>query len=291
MLKQRADAKSQHLFMIQLGKYNDLRVVKIVDFGLYLDGGDSGEILLPARYIDELPQPGDVMRVFIYKDSENRLIATTEKPFAVVGEFAFMQVTDVNDKGAFLQWGISKDLLVPYREQKVKMRQGGIYLVYIYVDDASNRIVASAKIEKFIGNKFPDYVPGQKVKALVYSHTELGYRCIVDNLYHGLIYQNETYSPVELGVVIDAYVKQVRDDGKVDLNVGPVTSVRVERLAAHILRALLDNNGMLEVSDHSPAELIQDMFQCSKKDFKKAIGHLYKERRITIARDHISLVL
>lgn len=277
--------------MIRLGQYNDLKVVKIVDFGLYLDGGESGEILLPARYIDELPQPGDVMHVFVYKDSENRLIATTEKPFAEVGEFAFMQVTDVNDTGAFLQWGISKDLLVPYREQKVKMKQGGIYPVYIYVDEATNRIVASGKIEKFIGNKFPDYVPGQKVKALVYKHTDLGYRCIVDNLYHGLIYQSETYKPVELGIVIDAYVKHVREDGKVDLNLEPVTSVRVERLAARILRTLLDSNGMLEVSDHSSAEYIQDVFQCSKKDFKKAIGHLYKEHRIRIFHDHIELVL
>lgn len=275
--------------MIKLGQYNDLKVAKIVDFGVYLDGGDSGEILLPARYISDLPQPGDVMRVFIYKDSENRLIATTEKPFAVVGEFAYLQVTDVNATGAFLQWGIAKDLLVPFREQKVRMRPGGVYLVYLYVDDASNRIVASAKIEKFIGNKFPDYAPGTKVKVLVYGHTELGYNCIVENMYHGLIYQNETYAPVELGVEIEAYVKQVRDDGKIDLKVSPVTQVRVDRLASRILKLLRDNEGRLPLSDHSSAEDIKAMFQCSKKDFKKAIGHLYKEKHITIAPDHIEL--
>ncbi len=275
--------------MIQIGRYNNLKVVKIVDFGLYLDGGDDGEILLPARYITELPQPGDEMNVFVYRDSEDRLIATTDRPFATVGEFAYLQVTAVNKVGAFMQWGLPKDLLVPFREQKVSMKQGGIYLVYIYVDDATKRIVASAKIEKFIGNRFPDYAPGTKVKALVYNHNELGYRCIVDNLYHGLIYQNETFRPVELGVEIDAYVKRVRDDGKIDLTVSPVASVRVERLAARILEKVRENNGRLPVSDHSSAELIQEMFECSKKDFKKAIGLLYKQRAISISPEHIEL--
>lgn len=275
--------------MIQIGRYNNLKVVKIVDFGLYLDGGDDGEILLPARYITELPQPGDEMNVFVYRDSEDRLIATTDRPFSTVGEFAYLQVTAVNKVGAFMQWGLPKDLLVPFREQKVSMKQGGIYLVYIYVDDATKRIVASAKIEKFIGNRFPDYAPGTKVKALVYNHNELGYRCIVDNLYHGLIYQNETFRPVELGVEIDAYVKRVRDDGKIDLTVSPVASVRVERLAARILEKVRENNGRLPVSDHSSAELIQEMFECSKKDFKKAIGLLYKQRAISISPEHIEL--
>lgn len=275
--------------MIQIGRYNNLKVVKIVDFGLYLDGGDDGEILLPARYITDLPEPGDEMNVFVYRDSEDRLIATTEKPFATVGEFAYLQVTAVNKVGAFMQWGLPKDLLVPFREQKVSMKQGGIYLVYIYVDDTTKRIVASAKIEKFIGNRFPDYAPGTKVKALVYNHNELGYRCIVDNLYHGLIYQNETFRPVELGVEIDAYVKRVRDDGKIDLTVSPVASVRVERLAARILEKVRENNGRLPVSDHSSAELIQEMFECSKKDFKKAIGLLYKQRVISITPEYIEL--
>lgn len=275
--------------MIQIGQYNNLKVVKIVDFGLYLDGGDAGEILLPARYITDLPEPGDEMRVFVYRDSEDRLIATTEKPFATVGQFAYLQVSAVNKVGAFMQWGLPKDLLVPFREQKVSMKQGGIYLVYIYVDDATKRIVASAKIEKFIGNKFPEYASGTKVKALVYSHNELGYRCIVDNLYHGLIYQNETFRPIELGVEVDAYVKRVRDDGKIDITVSPVASVRVERLSARILDMVRDNNGRLPVSDHSSAELIQEMFQCSKKDFKKAIGLLYKQRLISISPEHIEL--
>lgn len=275
--------------MIKIGQYNTLKVVKIVDFGLYLDGGEAGEILLPARYISDMPEPGDEMTVFIYNDSEDRLIATTERPFATVGEFAFLQVNEVNRIGAFMQWGLPKDLLVPFSEQKSKMKQGGIYPVYIYLDDATKRIVASAKIDKYLGNKIPEYTHGQKVKALVYSHNELGYRCIVDNMFHGLIYQNETFRPVELGVEIDAYVKRVRDDGKIDLTISPAASVRIERLAADILHKLRDNNGKLPVSDHSPAELIQDLFQCSKKDFKKAVGQLYKQQLIVIEPDHIVL--
>lgn len=275
--------------MIKLGQYNTLKVAKLVDFGLYLDGGEAGEILLPSRYVSGTPQPGDELTVFIYNDSEDRLIATTETPFVTVGSFAYLKVREVNKIGAFLQWGLPKDLLVPFREQKARMRQGGVYLVYVYVDDASRRIVASAKIEKFIGNKFPDYVPGTKVKALVYSHVDLGYRCIVDNLYHGLIYDNETFSDVAIGTEIDAYVKRVRDDGKIDLTISPVVTVRVERLAKRIIDTVRANNGILAVSDHSPAEQIQALFQCSKKDFKKAIGQLYKQHLITIASDHIAL--
>lgn len=275
--------------MIELGKYNTLKVTKLVDFGIYLDGGEAGEILLPARYVNGPVQPGDEITVFIYRDNENRLIATTEKPYATVGEFAYLQVRQVNKFGAFLDWGIMKDLLVPFREQKADMRQGGVYLVYVYVDDATQRIVASAKIEKFIGNKFPGYANGTKVKALVYAHNELGYKCIVDNLYSGLIYQNETFRPVEIGSTVDVYVKSVRDDGKIDLTISPVASVRVERLAAEILGRLRKNNGRLPVSDHSSSELIQELFQCSKKDFKKAIGHLYKQKLINITDEYIEL--
>ena len=275
--------------MIQLGKYNSLKVVKFVDFGLYLDGGESGEILLPAKYISQMPQIGDEMEVFIYNDSEDRLIATTETPYATVGQFAFLRVSEVNNIGAFLQWGLAKELLVPFREQKARMRQGGTYLVYIYVDDASKRIVASAKIEKFIGNTIPEYVPGAKVRALVYGQSELGFRCIVDNLHSGLIYSNEVFRTVSPGEEIDAYVKRIREDGKIDLTISPVVTVRVERLASSILNRIRANAGRLNISDHSPAEQIQDMFKCSKKDFKKAIGQLYKQRAITIAPDHIAL--
>ena len=169
---------------MKIGQYNTLKVTRLVDFGAYLDGGDGTEILMPAKYISAPLSPGDEVEVFVYRDSEDRPVATTEHPYAIVGEFAFMQVSQVNNVGAFLDWGLeAKNLLVPFREQKVRMLQGGIYLVYVYLDHTTQRVVASSKIEKFIGNVLPHYNAGDKVQALVYEHTPIGYRCIVDNLH------------------------------------------------------------------------------------------------------------
>lgn len=217
--------------MIQLGKYQTLEVVRMVDFGAYLRADDDEkEILLPTRYLPEDSKPGDRLEVFVYNDSEDRLIATTEKPYATVGQFAFLSVSAVNDIGAFLDWGLPKDLLVPFGEQRVRMRRGGIYLVYIYVDDASKRIVASAKIDHFLGNVVPEYKPGQKVSALIYEHTEIGYKAIVDNLHRGIIYSNEIFRPIELEENVTAYVKQVREDGKIDLTLNDIAVRRTEAL-------------------------------------------------------------
>ncbi len=277
--------------MLKLGQYNKLKVVKNVDFGLYLDGGDGVEILLPSRYVEGTAKLGDELEVFVYNDSEERLIATTEHPFATVGQFAYLQVVDVNPVGAFLDWGLPyKNILVPFREQKVRMQNGALYLVYIYVDETTNRIVASSKIEKFIGNKFPEYRHGEKVKILGYAHTPLGYKCIVDDLYHGMLYHNELYKPLELGVELVAYVKTVRDDGKIDLTLEPYVTTRIPVLSDEILQRLHDAGGRLDISDKSSPEEIKAMFHCSKKDFKKAIGALYKERSITLGDGFIRLV-
>ncbi|MDE6685351.1 MAG: GntR family transcriptional regulator, partial [Duncaniella sp.] len=185
--------------MVKIGKYNTLKVVKNVDFGAYLDGGNGVEILLPARYIGEPLHPGDEIEVFIYKDNEGRLIATTEHPYAQVGEFAFLQVNDVNRMGAFLDWGLMKQLLVPFSEQTIKLSRGMVVPVYVYLDDASQRVVASAKIDHFLGNCVPRYKVGDSVKALVYKHAEVGYKAIVDNLFHGMFYESELYRPLEIG--------------------------------------------------------------------------------------------
>ena len=273
--------------MVELGKYQDMEIRRLVDFGAYLyKPGEEAEVLLPARYMPENPQQGDTVRVFIYKDSEDRLIATTERPYATVGEFAYLEVTAVNDVGAFLDWGLMKDLLVPYNQQKVRMRRGGIYLVYIYVDDASGRIVASAKIEKFLGNVFPEYHPGQKVSALVIEHTPIGYKVIVDNLHRGIIYSNELYSPIEIEETVTAYVKQIRPDGKIDLTMQDAAPRRQAALADRILEHLA-SDGAAPVGDKSSPELIEMLFACSKKDFKKAVGHLYREHKISIAPNGI----
>jgi len=269
--------------MIQLGKYQTLEVVRMVDFGAYLRADDDEkEILLPTRYLPEDSKPGDRLEVFVYNDSEDRLIATTEKPYATVGQFAFLSVSAVNDIGAFLDWGLPKDLLVPFGEQRVRMRRGGIYLVYIYVDDASGRIVASAKIEKFLGNVFPEYHPGQKVSALVIEHTPIGYKVIVDNLHRGIIYSNELYSPIEIEETVTAYVKQIRPDGKIDLSLPGAALDRTQTLADKIMSRLELNGGSIPLGDASSPEEIRRSFDCSKKDFKRALSYLYKRRRITL---------
>lgn len=278
--------------MIKIGDYNTLAVKKLVDFGAYLDGGDAREILLPARYIETPLQPGDELEVFIYTDSEDRLIATTEHPFARVGEFAYLQVVAVNRIGAFLDWGLPKNLLVPFREQKLTMREGCHYLVYVYLDDASKRVAASAKIEKFLGNVIPEYAKGAEVEALVIAHEDPGYRVIVDNLHRGIIYDNEIYAPLEIGSTIHARVKRVRHDGKIDLTLNEKVGERICPVSDRILELIHDSaDHVLVLHDHSSPEEIKARLHCSKKDFKRAIGQLYKAHKILILPDDGGLTL
>lgn len=284
--------------MISIGDYNDLRIERFVEHGAYLvdpEGQNSNsksnnkntyrEVLLPSRYIEESMVVGDIIRVFVYTDSEDRPVATTEIPYARVGEFAFLQVLQVNRVGAFLDWGLSKNLLVPFKEQRVKMLSGGVYPVYVYLDLNSNRVVASAKLEKFVGNAYPDYRNGQKVTALVLSHTPIGYKTIVDNLHFGMIYTNEVYRPLEIGETVDAYVRQVRsDDGKIDLTLtAPGTLGRIVKIEDVIIDEL--KNGTLTLTDHSSPEEIRSVLNCSKKDFKKAVGALYRDKKIALSED------
>jgi hypothetical protein len=205
---------------IEIGKYNKLRIARFVDFGAYLvndTAGDGTEVLLPAKYMDENSVVGDEVDVFVYTDSEDRPVATTEVPFAQVGEFAYLQVVEVNRIGAFVDWGLLKHLLVPYSEQKQKMHRGGIYLVYIYLDANTNRVCASAKIHKYLGNAYPEYKHGDKVNVLVYGRTPIGYQVIVDNKHRGMVYENEVFRDLQIEERTTAYVKRVREDGKIDL--------------------------------------------------------------------------
>ena len=276
--------------MIKIGNYNTLRVARFVDFGAYLTDDDNNEVLLPARYVPDDATVGDEIEVFVYTDSEDRPVAVTEHPFATVGEFAFLQVAQVNKFGAFLDWGVPKHLLVPFSEQRLRMEEGGIYPVYVYLDDITKRVVASGKLEKFLGNVIPDYKPGQEVQALVWKHTDIGYKVIVDNLFQGMIYDNEVYAPLEIQQTITAYVKNVRDDGKIDLTVGDRAAKRVSDLTSRILDRIEHDGGRLTITDSSSPEEIKRAFHCSKKDFKKAVGKLYKERKIAIGEDCITLV-
>jgi len=276
--------------MVEIGKFNTLKVVKLVDFGVYLDGGNNIEILLPARYISSPLNEGDSISVFIYTDSEDRLIATTLQPLAQVDEFAFLTVKQSTNVGAFLDWGLAKDLLVPFSEQRIKMREGGNYLVYVYLDDNTKRIVASTKINKFIGNTIPNYKRGQKVSVLICEINNLGYKAIVNHQHYGMIYRNETYCNLKVGDNINAYVKIVRDDGKIDLTLNDTSANRTHKLAQEIYDWLLISGGYTTLNDKSSPDEIAKLFSCSKKDFKKAIGLLYKEQKIKITDNGISLV-
>lgn len=274
---------------IRLGKYNQLTVVKTVDFGVYLDGFDDGEILLPQRYVPADCRPGDVLNVFIYLDNEERLVATTLEPFVQVGEFACLEVAWVNEYGAFLNWGLMKDLFVPFREQKMKMQKGKRYVVHVHLDEDSYRIVASAKVERYLSREMPPYQVGEEVDVLVWQRTDLGLKVIVDNEFAGLLYENEIFTPVEIGDRMTAYVKQVRDDGKLDLSIQKRGYARIKDFSDELLGYLKEHDGYLALCDKSPAEAIYDTFGVSKKTFKKAVGDLYKKRLILIDDSGIRL--
>lgn len=276
--------------MVEIGKYNILKIVKDLDFGVYLDGGDDLEILLPARYVPRNVKPGDEVEVFIYHDNEGRIIATTAKPLAIVGEFQWMECKSVNDMGAFLEWGLMKDLLVPFREQKMPMREGKWYLVYVHLDHVTKRIVASARVDKFLDNIPPVYEFNQEVDLLVADETEIGYKVIINNLHWGLVYHNEIYRRLERGEHLKGYIKEVREDEKIDVSLTRLGYEKVEGIAGIILDALKVQNGFLPVHDKSPAEEIYSLFGCSKKSFKQAIGALYKKKLISIEPTGIRLI-
>ena len=275
--------------MVNIGKYNTLKIVKTVDFGVYLDGGDGLEILLPTRYVPKEVKIGDDIEVFIYHDNEGRLIATTAKPLAQVGEFQFMEVKSVNKTGAFLEWGLMKDLLVPFKEQKIRMKEGRWYLVYVHVDHITGRIVASAKIDKYLDNIIPEYTFNQEVNLLVADDTEIGYKVIINNTHWGLVYHNEIFQRLEKGDHIKGYIKEVREDEKIDVSLTPLGYQKVEGIAKTILESLKVQGGYIAVHDKSEPDVIYSLFRCSKKAFKQAIGALYKQKLILIEPQGIRL--
>lgn len=267
---------------IKLGEYNLLEVVKEVDFGVYLDGSEDGEILLPTRYVPQGCKPGDVLNVFIYLDMDERLIATTLQPYVKVGEFACLEVAWVNQYGAFLDWGLMKDLFVPFREQKMKMIKGNSYVVHVHLDEDSYRIVASAKIEKYLSKDMPEYNPGDEVEVLVWQKTDLGFKVIVDNKFGGMIFKNEIFTDVRTGMKMHAYIKQVRPDGKIDLELQKGGVKKVEDFADILLEYIRSNGGFTPLNDKTDADVIYSTFGVSKKTFKKAVGDLYKKRLIAL---------
>ncbi len=276
--------------MVEIGKTNQLEIAREVEFGFYLDGENLGEILLPKRYVQEGYEIGSAVEVFIYLDSEDRLIATTEKPMVEVGQFAVLEVVAVTKFGAFLNWGLTKDLLVPFREQHMKMEVGKTYVVYVYLDLESQRIAASSKVEKFLDNVPVDFEEGEEVDLIIYGQTDLGYKAIVDEASTGIVYKNEVFQKIKIGQQLKGFIKKVREDEKIDLSINKPGVERFDFHTQKVLDFLRQNNGYMSANDKTSPEIIYEMFEMSKKNFKKALGSLYKQKLVAIEEEGVRLL-
>jgi len=277
--------------MAAIGKRNTLSIVRESAPGLYLNGGELGEILLPGRYIPRDLKQGDKLDVFVYLDSEDRLVATTETPFASVGEFAHLEVISVNPRiGAFLNWGLAKDLLLPFREQENPVRVRQKIIAAVYLDPTTNRIVASTRLSRHLSRDTPTYVEGQAVNLLITSQSPLGYNAIVENAHRGLLYRDNLSAPLEIGQKVKGFVRVIRANGKIDLRLDASGYKRVLPLQVQIVQALERNGGHLDFDDASSPEEIRKTFGASKGAFKQALGALYKNRRIRFQNPGIKLL-
>lgn len=276
--------------MAELGRLNQLRVLRSTPQGIYLEGGEDGDILLPARYIPRGTQLDDVLEVFVYRDSEDRFIATTERPLALAGEMAAMKVVSVNrNVGAFLDWGLPKDLLLPYREQAAPVQPGQTVLACVMVDERSRRIIATTKLNRFLSKAPPRYRPGQPVDLVILAETPLGYNAVVEGRHQGLLYRAQVGGRLQPGQRLKGFVAALRADGKLDLSLDASGYRRVASLTDQILETLKNAGGSLEHDDESSPEVLREVFGCSKKAFKQALGALYKQRRIQFTRPGIAL--
>lgn len=277
--------------MIELGKINKLTIKRTRDYGAHLDGGEEGgDILLKHRDLPEHCRAGDVVEVFLYLDREDHLRATTRMPFAMVGQFACLRVVAITSSGAYLDWGLEKDLFVPRSEQQEPMEEGKSYLVFIFVDELTHRITASTRLEKFLSEEIPPYQEGEEVELLIYAQTDLGYKALVDHTYSGIIYKNEVFQKLSIGQQLHGYIKKVREDLKIDLCLQRSGHQGVDDVARTIMQAIIKNGGRIALTDKSPPDEIYALFGISKKAFKKAVGSLYKKRLVTIDADGIKQV-
>ena len=278
--------------MLQIGRFNTLTLTRFTDHGAYVDGGEVGEILVPKAYVRPEWRPGDTQRLFVYLDQSERLVATTESPLAQVGDFACLEVAWVNEHGAFLSWGVMKDLFVPFREQRRTMEVGEHHVVYVYIDEATGRLAATAKVDRYL-RPAPsrDYHRGRTVQLLAWQRSPLGMKVIVDNAYAGLIYAGEAYDRLpRRGEVLEGTVVQLRPDGRLDISLQRIGKGRFRDFADALLDALREAGGFLPFTDRSEPEVIAERFEVSKKTFKRAVGTLYKQHLITLSDEGIRLV-
>jgi predicted RNA-binding protein (virulence factor B family) len=275
--------------MIEIGKKNTLRAIRNTPQGIYLTDKSGQEVLLPNKYVPKTLQAEELLEVFVYKDSEDRLIATTLVPLIEANSLANLVVNEVNNFGAFLDMGIDKDLLVPIKEQLNPMKEGKSYWVYCYLDEVTQRLVGSSKIKRFLNNDNHNLAIGNEVDCLIFDDTPLGYLAVINNKHYGLIYHNEVYSNLRIGDTTQAFVKKIKETGEIDLSIQKIGFTHVNDQTDVILNHLKKNGGFLNLNDDSAPEEIQARLKISKKVFKKAIGILYREKKITIEEEGIRL--
>ncbi len=275
--------------MAQIGSINKLTVSRVRDYGIHLDGGESGDILMLKKHAPAKCVPGDEVVVFVYGDGPGRIRATTRIPYATVGRFARLRVKSNSASGSFLDWGLEKDLLVPKKEQHSPMEAGRSYVVFVFLDEKNNRIAASAKLDKFLSQQPPGYKEGEEVDLIIYGLTDMGYKAIVNNSHGGMLYKNEVFQKLQVGQELKGYIKRIRPDNKIDLSLQQPGYQKVDAVARSILKALKDHGGRIAVTDSSPPAEIYSLFGISKKTFKMAIGALYRKRLISMDADGIRL--
>ncbi len=275
--------------MVEIGKINTLTIKRNLDYGAQLDGDESGDILLPKKYVPRKCQPGDEVEVFVYVTSQKRLRATTQKPYATVGQFAYLRVVENASSGSYLDWGLQKNLFVSKREQQAKMVEGKSYVVFVFLDKKTNRITASTKLNNFISFQSPNYNVGEEVDLIICAKTNLGYKVVVNNSHWGMVFKNEVFQKLHIGQQLKGYIKTIREDLKIDIRLQRPGYQRVDKISQNILTTIKNLGGSIAITDKSPPEDIYSQFGVSKKIFKKAIGALYKKRLITIDANAIKL--
>jgi predicted RNA-binding protein (virulence factor B family) len=276
--------------VVEIGKFNQLTVGRASENGFYLKDDAGQEVLLPNAYIPDGLSLRDPIIVFVYTDSEDRMVATTLQPKILLNEFALLKVLHTTKFGAFMDWGLPKDLLVPFSEQPHKLAEGEWHVVYLYLDEKTDRLVGSAHVAKFLDNSNVSFKPGDEVDLMVYNQTELGYKAVINNKHQGLLFRNEVFQALEMGYQTKGYIKKVREDNKIDVSLQRFGYRNIAPNVDKVLSCLKDNKGYLALTDNSKPEDIVKVLGMSKKTFKKAVGDLYRQRKIRIEADGIYLV-